>query len=241
MRPGSASGCQLQRRLCGIEAAATTAAPAHGSNVSATPRDAGEHGRAGVSPAIGKMEKRFRRFKSHAEADAADKTYYHSLTPQQRLNILLELIARGTDESEQPPVAPPLKGGRGDVLESSNARNVEYLIVGAHAMAYHGYPRFTGDLDVFVRVSDENAAKLKAVIDKFGFADTGLAAADFQTPDLVIQLGVAPNRVDIMTFLSGVTFDEAWGAREEAELGGVAVPVLDKLSSREISSTRDHG
>ena len=101
------------------------------------------------------------------------------------------------------------------------SRKVECLLVGGYALAYHGAPRFTEDIDFFVLVSPENAQRLANVIDDFGFGDLGLSAADFQQPDQVIQLGRAPNRIDLLTGLSGLTWDEAWESRVPITLDGL--------------------
>ena len=106
-------------------------------------------------------------------------------------------------------------------IESLNSSGVEYLIVGAVALAYHGFPRYTGDLDIFVRNTPENAQRLEAALGRFGFGGVGLKAADFVNSYQVIQLGVAPNRVDLLTSITGVTFDDAWAARVRGDLGGI--------------------
>ena len=95
-------------------------------------------------------------------------------------------------------------------------------------MAYHGYPRYTRDIDLFVDASVENGERLLAAIKQFGFEDLGLAVNDFTKADQVIQLGVEPNRIDILTFLSGVSFDEAWATREQGEIDGLATPFISK-------------
>lgn len=115
-----------------------------------------------------------------------------------------------------------------EFIELLNALNVRYIVVGAHAVAYHGYPRFTGDIDLFLEISDENAERILNVIKRFGFAGLGLAKEDFLREDQVIQLGVAPNRIDLMTFLSGVDFQEAWATREQAEIDGLKMPIISK-------------
>lgn len=94
-----------------------------------------------------------------------------------------------------------------------NSHDVRYLIVGGYAVAYHGYPRMTGDIDVFVEVSTANARKLEAVMAEFGFASLGLSAKDFLEPGTIIQLGNPPNRIDLLTSLSGLTFAGAWEQR----------------------------
>lgn len=109
-----------------------------------------------------------------------------------------------------------------------NSNGVEYVIVGAHALAYHGRPRYTGDLDILVRVSEENARRLEEVLILFGFQSTGLKAKDFLGINRVVQLGVAPVRIDILTALTGVAFDEVWADRCETDLDGVPVNIISK-------------
>ncbi len=91
-------------------------------------------------------------------------------------------------------------------VELLNANKVEYLIIGAHALAFHGRPRYTNDLDVFVRGSDENLTALLGVLQAFGFGSLNLTAADFG-PGLFVQLGVAPVRIDLTASISGLDFD----------------------------------
>jgi hypothetical protein len=104
-------------------------------------------------------------------------------------------------------------------IESLNSNGVEYVVVGAVALAHHGHPRYTGDLDVLVRNSIENAKRLESALARFGFAALGLKAADFVDSYRVIQLGIPPNRIDLLTSLTGVTFDEAWASRVEGRVG----------------------
>lgn len=109
-----------------------------------------------------------------------------------------------------------------------NALDVRYVIVGAFAVAYHGYPRFTGDIDIFVERSHENARRLLDAIEQFGFGELNISAEDFSHEDQVIQLGVAPCRIDLLTFLSGVNFQEVWATRKYGELDGLTVPFISK-------------
>src|SRR5882724_11969853 len=115
-----------------------------------------------------------------------------------------------------------------EFVELLNALNVHYLVVGAHAVAYYGYPRYTADLDLFIERSQENAERLLKVIDRFGFGDLNLTADDFLHEDQVIQLGVSPNRIDLLTFISAVDFQEAWATRHQAEFQGLTVPIISK-------------
>jgi hypothetical protein len=109
-----------------------------------------------------------------------------------------------------------------------SALDVRFIIVGAFAVAYHGYYRYTSDIDLFVDRSAENGELLQKAIEQFGFADLKLTKHDFTKADQVIQLGVSPNRIDLMTFLSGVTFDEAWASREYGNLDGLKVPFISR-------------
>ena len=109
-----------------------------------------------------------------------------------------------------------------------NSRSVEYLIVGAHSLAFHARPRFTGDLDILIRPTKENAEKLVAVLNEFGFAELGVKAADFRQPEQIIQLGRAPNRIDLLTSISGVATEEAFATKVAAKLGELPVAFLSK-------------
>lgn len=113
-----------------------------------------------------------------------------------------------------------------EFLESLNSKKVEYVIVGGYAQAFHGRPRFTGDIDVLVRPSRENGVRLKTALAQFGFGQLGLREEDFVTEGQVVQLGVAPNRIDILTSITGCEFEEVWRTRIEAELAGVPVNMI---------------
>lgn len=115
-----------------------------------------------------------------------------------------------------------------EFVELLNELDVHFLIVGAFAVAYHGYPRYTSDIDLFVERSTENAEHLLKAVHKSGFADIGLSKEDFMREDQIIQLGVAPNRIDMMTSISGVNFEEAWSSRELGEIGGITVPFISR-------------
>ena len=115
----------------------------------------------------------------------------------------------------------PLNSDLREFVALLNSNEVEYLIVGAYAVAFHGYPRYTADLDVLVRPSSQNTGRLLRALKEFGFDSLGITPEDFQSPDCVIQLGVQPNRVDLLTSVSGVTFDEAWASRCLADLDGI--------------------
>jgi hypothetical protein len=109
-----------------------------------------------------------------------------------------------------------------------NSHGVDYLIVGGHAVAFHGFPRYTGDFDFFVRMSEDNATALLRVLAAFGFGDLGVERHTFLEPNQVLQLGRPPNRIDLLTTISGVDFDEAWARRVPAELDSLAVSFIGK-------------
>lgn len=113
-------------------------------------------------------------------------------------------------------------------IELLNSNGVEYVIVGAVALAYHGLPRYTGDLDILVRNSPENARRLESVLAAFGFAALGLKAADLIEPDRVIQLGVPPNRIDILTSITGIPFEQAWSERIQVDAEGIPVNFIGR-------------
>lgn len=91
-----------------------------------------------------------------------------------------------------------------DLLELLNAHKVEYMIVGAYALAFHGAPRYTGDMDIYVKPDPANADHIMTALNEFGFGSVGLPAADFEGEDKVVQLGFPPVRIDIITSITGV-------------------------------------
>lgn len=117
-----------------------------------------------------------------------------------------------------------------DMLRALAETGAEFLVVGAHAMAVHGVPRATGDLDVLVRPSADNAVRVLAALRSFGAPvdSHGVSEADLATPDTVYQIGLPPNRIDLMTSISGLDFDEAWRSRELVEVEGIPIPFLGR-------------
>jgi hypothetical protein len=115
-----------------------------------------------------------------------------------------------------------------DLLALLNAHEVEYLIVGGYALAFHGAPRFTGDIDVYVRPSPKNAERILNALTEFGFQFSNMNLEDFQTPDKVVQLGVPPVRIDLITSLSGVSWDEAQAHKEPSMFGDVPVAYIGR-------------
>ncbi|MCK6485210.1 MAG: nucleotidyltransferase [Phycisphaerae bacterium] len=113
-----------------------------------------------------------------------------------------------------------------EFIELLNSEKVKYLIAGGFAVGFHGHVRNTGDVDIFLEASPENAVKVETVIRRFGFASTGLNRHDFEQPDVIIQLGRPPGRIDLVTSLTSLGFEEAWRERVGATLDGVPVAFL---------------
>jgi hypothetical protein len=115
-----------------------------------------------------------------------------------------------------------------EFLESLNSRGVDYVIVGAQSLAFHGRPRHTGDLDILVRPTPDNARLLLALLNQFGFEQSSFKETDFLHPEQIIQLGRVPNRIDLLTSLTGVTTDEAFDEKISAIIDGIPVFVLGR-------------
>jgi hypothetical protein len=115
-----------------------------------------------------------------------------------------------------------------ELLESFNAHQVEYLIVGGYALAFHGAPRFTGDLDLLVRPTPENARRILGALGAFGFGSLGLTEADFSKADRVVQLGVPPVRIDLVTSITGVDWERAAAGGAAGRFGSVDVRYLGR-------------
>ena len=104
-----------------------------------------------------------------------------------------------------------------------NAHDVDYVIVGAYALAFHGAPRYTGDIDILVRRDAKNAKQVLDSLNEFGFGSLGLNIDDFTSPDKVIQLGISPVRIDILTSITGVSWDEVKNGRIKGSYGDVTI------------------
>jgi hypothetical protein len=126
------------------------------------------------------------------------------------------------------------------MLVALNDAGADYLVVGAFAMAAHGCPRATGDIDLWVRPSPENARCVWRALGVFGAPLSQVTLEDFSTPDVVFQIGIAPQRIDLLTSISGVEFDDAWPKRIAVDLDGLHVNVIgrDSLIQNKIASGR---
>ena len=124
-----------------------------------------------------------------------------------------------------------------------NTHNVRYLVVGGYAVAFHGHPRYTKDIDIWLERTLENAARLLAALDAFGFGSLGLKGEDFLQPGYTIQLGYPPNRIDLLTSLSELDFSSCYDAKIEDEIEGMLMYFIDiehlKVSKRASGRPQD--
>lgn len=114
-----------------------------------------------------------------------------------------------------------------EFIESLNDNGVHYLVIGGYAVAQHGYPRYTKDIDVWIEMTIDNAIKVVKALDQFGFSSLGLKEADFLEADQIIQLGYPPSRIDILTTLPGVEFAECYSSRVVVNMDGISVNFID--------------
>ena len=106
--------------------------------------------------------------------------------------------------------------------------NVKYIIVGGYALAFHGAPRYTGDIDIFVKPDSKNAKQILTALEKFGFGSVGIKQEDLEKPNKVIQLGFPPVRIDIITSISGLSWEEAFKERVDGKYGEISVYYIGK-------------
>jgi len=115
-----------------------------------------------------------------------------------------------------------------EMLAGLSAAGADFMVIGAHAVAVHARPRATGDLDIWIRPTGENAQRVWAALIAFGAPLDQLTLDDLTSDDLVFQIGVEPNRIDILTTIGGVAFADAWARRTMVELWGMRVPVIGR-------------
>ena len=114
-----------------------------------------------------------------------------------------------------------------EFIQFLNDNHVQYLIVGGYAVAIHGHPRYTKDIDIWIETSLDNANNLLQALEQFGFSSLGLQIQDFLTPDQIIQLGYPPNRIDLLTNIDGVVFEDCYPLRLEVLIDDVFVTFID--------------
>lgn len=128
-----------------------------------------------------------------------------------------------------------------EFIQLLNKYKVQYLVVGGYAVAAHGYPRYTGDIDFWVNPNVQNARNIINALIEFGFGSLDIEENDFIKPGFVVQLGYPPNRIDILTGISGLKFDECWGERKVIESQGELINFISlfHLKINKIKSGRD--
>jgi hypothetical protein len=115
-----------------------------------------------------------------------------------------------------------------EFVELLNSKEVKYLLVGGHAVGFHGHPRFTGDIDFLIETSVENSNRVAEVLEQFGFGSLPFSSEELQEKEFVFQFGRPPNRIDLLTSISGVEFEEAWRTKIKADVDGTPLWVIDR-------------
>lgn len=114
-----------------------------------------------------------------------------------------------------------------EFIESLNSNKVKFLVLGGYALAFHGHPRYTKDLDIWLELSSENADRTMKALEDFGFGDLDVSKEDLLSVGMVVQLGYPPNRIDLINSPDGVTFAECFETRIAVDLDGTTIPVID--------------
>jgi len=127
-----------------------------------------------------------------------------------------------------------------EFIQLLNDNQVNYLVIGGYAVAVHGHPRYTKDIDIWIEISEENSQKIITALTGFGFGSLGLTAQDFQEPHQIIQLGYPPNRIDLITSPDGIDFQTCYVSKIEVILDDITVKFidLDNLKKNKLASGR---
>ena len=132
-----------------------------------------------------------------------------------------------------------------DMLSAFCEEKVEFMVVGAYALAFHGFPRATGDIDLWIQCSDENAERVWRALTRFGAPLSDLTKDDLKTPGIVFQIGIVPSRIDILTSIGGIEFDEAKAEWKNVEIEGLYIPVIGRAhllrSKKAAGRPKDQG
>lgn len=157
--------------------------------------------------------------------------------------ILLDLKRWNKSASNTLPGNMVLDPDFKEFFQLLNKNNVKYLVIGGFAVAFHGYPRYTKDIDIWLRIDPDNATNVVKTLDDFGFQSLGLTKDDFLESETIIQLGYPPNRIDLMTTATGVDFDECYQSKIDEEIDGVRIPFIDldnlKMNKKAAGRTQD--
>jgi len=135
----------------------------------------------------------------------------------------------------------PLPQDFKEFLRLLNSERIEYMVVGGYAVGFHGYPRPTGDLDIWVAARPDNAAKLVSALAKFGFGSAGATEQQFIEPGRVVRMGVPPVRIEVLTSVSGVDFADCFSRKVDSVLDGIPVSIIsrDDLIANKLAAGRD--
>ena len=167
-----------------------------------------------------------RRFTSNADADRSDLDFWRQIPESDRIlqvwRLSVELWQLAGDPGYEPRFV--------DLLRAFSDAEVRCLVVGAYALAVHGRPRATGDLDVWIDATPDNDARVMRALEAFGAPLADVAENDFARPGVVYQIGVPPGRIDILTELTALTFADAWRDRVRRPFGELTVDFLDRAS-----------
>jgi Zn/Cd-binding protein ZinT len=155
------------------------------------------------------------------DRQSSDFAYWQSCPPAERIAALEEI--RHEYHQWKYHAEPRLQ----EFLQSLNDNDVRYLLIGGYAVAFHGHPRYTKDLDVWIEMTAGNANRVIEALKQFGFGSLGLTSADFVVPDQIIQLGYLPNRIDILTTAPGSDFETCYQKRVTANIDGLAIEFID--------------
>lgn len=132
-----------------------------------------------------------------------------------------------------------------EFIELLNSNEVEYLVVGGYAVGFHGNPRFTGDIDFWLAISRKNASRIMKVLSDFGFSSLDITEDDFLNQDLIIQLGYEPVRIDLLTSVTGLNFEDCFPRRVDADLAGLKVSFIHlndlKINKSKTGRNKDLG
>jgi len=124
-----------------------------------------------------------------------------------------------------------------EFIQLLNSNQVKYLVIGGYAVAIHGHPRYTKDIDIWIDMSEENTEKLMSALTEFGFGDVGLTSQDFQESDQIIQLGYPPNRIDLITTPDGIDFATCYQTKIEIIIDNISVNFIDLENLRKNKKT----
>ena len=119
-----------------------------------------------------------------------------------------------------------------EFIQSLNDNGVHYLVVGGYAVAAHGHPRYTKDIDIWIWLDPANSTQLIQALHEFGFGTLGLTPGDFLEPDQIVQLGYPPNRIDLLTTIPGVSFESCYPGRQVIDVDGIVVNFIDLESPK---------